>query len=1126
MADDNKIVITIEADDNASQKIDQISRSLRNLDKDSQTGTSSATGNLSSFISKLEDGIGKVNSATRHYNSVMSGFNRTVTRLVSEAGSAVYDFTTQSIDNFTEFSRQHAAVLGAMAADYDNTAESQRKFFEDSQKLKEQAMQIGTYGATGQGSLITTTEVSGAQEALIKAGISTDQILNTSVLNDVLTFAQANNLSTDSAVETAVTLGNQFNIPIEEWGSMLDKISHTADMSVVDVSDITQSLKWASGISAGLDRPLEEVLGMITILGDFGLKGSQAGTGIQSLLTRLLTGDTTVITDAQAEVAPGNALEKFYEFEKIAKPDGNLLPMSDVIEELNATMEGMTDEEQAWFAKKLFGLYQMKSAYALLNGEDVDLEEVIREITEQSDGTNQNKLDLLLNSQYGKLTTLGNLVEGTKTDLGERLSPFVTAVRDELFAFLSADGNYNINFDNLRTALDESCDLIEEKYGSAIANAVRGIGDLAIDFTQIGAQIAPELGKGLLEVFSSAFSGDFFGEDGAFADWGTMIDNMNLSVEGLPENLQGLGSAVVSAIDWFGKLVALNVASEIAELISSVLQILTIAGGAVINVAGAVVVNGTGAGGAGVAGVGGSATAGAASKLSGATKFGTADDVAKFVGTSTDDVLAHLGQQASYSIDDVARYMNTSTDDLIKTCGSQIDEVIASGAASVDEIVTGSGTLFGSLSKFGKILSVAGTLYQLGAGGYEAYNEFKAGDTKAGVETIGGTAGSLGGGFAGAALGTLLFPGIGTVAGAILGSIGGDKLGSEAAGNAYNNFDNAKLNYGTFAAAIPLIGEWIKKDGTISQKQIDAAKESERNTQEERYGIKPSDYGMPTIFDELYDGKTGKIPFDPIISDLQNAKDYPIAWGRKESEYGMNVDEAKSWQDSKSYNDYIEALGGAKQALIDTQKELESQMIQIKKGDKGYDEKLDKEKRGQYSVWTGTQAELDKYMKGKTFFTDPTKDSKGTIADPYILSGLATDIKNAIISGLQKSQTSDKEAITDKTTGQLNITSNSTTLTGELQIPNVSQLMPQGYAALSEKGKQDLIQNEINNNIQIDDSVTMTPSFHVSPPSVSVNVSCVGATATVKKSVLNSGQGSLLNSWYSRTSSQYGKTKP
>lgn len=355
MADDReKILLEIDAEDNASRRIDQVTKSVENLGK-SGDGLSSASSGISGFVGGIEKGISRVNNVTRQYNNAMRGLNTAVINIVKDMGSAVYDFTTDSIDNFTKFSEQHAKTLGAMAADYDNTAESQRKFFEDSQKLKEQAFNYGTYGVNGQGALMSVTDVSSTQKELIKAGVSPDDLSapNSTTVKDILTFAQANNMDTEQSVQTAVTLGNQFDIDYSDWGLMLDKISHTADMSTVDVSDITQSLKWASGISSGLNRSFEETLGMITVLGDFGLKGSQAGTGIQALLTRLLTGDTTVITQAQAEVAPGNALEKFYEFEKLAKPDGNLLPMSDVIDEMNTTMEDMTDEEQAWFAKKL-----------------------------------------------------------------------------------------------------------------------------------------------------------------------------------------------------------------------------------------------------------------------------------------------------------------------------------------------------------------------------------------------------------------------------------------------------------------------------------------------------------------------------------------------------------------------------------------------------------------------------------------------------------------------------------------------------------------------------------------------------------------------------------------------------
>lgn len=1252
MADEEKIVLVLEADDEASQKVKNLSKNLQDLNKDAG-GVGSGTSGISSFVSKLESGINKVNSVTRHYNRVMSGFNRMVINGVQEMGSAVYDFTSDAIDNFTEFSEQHAKTLGAMAADYDNTAESQRKFFEDAQKLKEQAIQIGTYGIDGNGSLMTVPEVSQAQTELIKAGVSASDIVDPSknVTKDVLTFALANDLTTDQAVEFAVSLGNQFQVPQEEWGDMLDKVSHTADMSIIDVADIVQSMKYAGGITSGLGRDLEETLGMISILGDFGLKGSQAGSGVQALLTRLLTGDTTVITEAQAAVAPPNALKAFYDFSNYAKSagseityddilnetfteediTGNLRPMTEVIDTLDEVMSGLNDEEQAWFAKKLFGLYQMKSAYGLINGDETDLEDVIREIREQSTGTNANKLEQLLNSQYGQLTSLNNLWEGIKTDVGDRLSPLVQAIRNELFNFLSNDGNYNINFDNLRSALDESCDLIEEKYGSAIANAVRGIGEMAIDLTQVGEQIAPALGDGLLQVLSSLFDGNFIGKDGVFENWGEMIDNMHLAVEGLPEDMQGLGDAVVSTIDWFGKLCALNVATEIAELVSSVLQILTIAGGAVINVAGAVVVNGSATGGTGTGGTGGGAAAGgagagsaggsaagASSALKGSSVIGSADDVANALGTSADDVIATFGKQATYSVDDIARGLGSSADDVINAYGASIDDVIKAGASSVDDVARGGSKLFGSLSKTGKALGVLGTLWQVGQSGYEAYQGFSSGDNKAGTSAIAGGGGSLGGGAIGAEIGTAIAPGIGTIVGAIIGSIGGDKAMREMAEAAYDMID-----YGTTG-----IGIYDDKRRVTLQNE----------SAESLSGIVGKEL---TEFEKALDGIGGytaqawKTAFTYGSDYYQYSKMDQKDQEKFEQVYvqykGREYDENSSYADELARSTAESAK--KQQETVDALAEIGARMLVINKNNEQtkdyYDPKMDTLNQGYYSIWTGTQAQLEEYLKNRgqmlvgSDYQEKTKTEGATEDNPYLLEGLSDEIKNGIVGALaetnKKDTSGDKQATvvpndTTKTQSaapqsqsrettapatinasninlngslntsglsslfqiptlkqptltnplqnltSLNVNAGNTNLTGQFQIPElklpdttnqnadsvtinsgnvnatgsvnvpnidslVRQIMPNGYAALSDKGKQDLIQNEINNQINIDDTVTMQPSFSVAAPNVNVNVHVDKEERVIKQvSILNPQQGTLLNNWYSRTSSQYGKT--
>ena len=1154
MADRDKIILDIEANDNASDKLKDVSKSIRDVSKEANS-MNTGSDKINDVVKGIEHYVSKFNTTMRQYNNAMSPINRNVMRGIREVGREISDFTKDAIDNFTKFSEQHAKTLGAMSADYDNSAASQKKFFEDAQKLKEQAIQYGMYGFDGNGSLVDISGISQAQEALIKAGVSSKDIVNTNVTKDVLTFAQANDLTTDQAVDTAVSLGNQFNIDKSKWGEMLDKVSHTADMSIVEVSDIVTSLKWASGISAGLGRSFDEVLGMLSTLGDFGLKGSQAGTGIQALLTRLLTGDTTVITDAQAKVAPGNALKKFYEFEKAAKPDGNLLPMSDVIDKIDETMQDMTDEEQAWFAKKLFGLYQMKSAYALINGDNADLNEVIQEIKKQSSGTNQRKLQQLLDSQYGQLTTLNNLWEGVKTDVGDRLSPIVSAIRDELFKFLKNDGNYDIDFNNIRKALDESCDLIEKQYGKAIANAVRNMGEFTIDLSEVSSKIAPEFLKGLSKTLGSAFSGDFFGKNGMMANWEQTIDNMKESTSDLSPELQELGDTISETIKWFGRLMALNVATQIAELISSALKLLTIAGGAIINISGAVVVNGNGTGtGTGGTGTGkGGSVGGDLSKSSKGAK-GTKAKGAKGKGTKALD-----------TVDDVTDDVLDSADDVLNSA----DDV----ANSADDVARG----LGKLSGFGKTLGAAATALQVYLTANETIDSIINKDYKGATEAVGGGASSVGGGTLGASIGTAIAPGPGTVIGAIIGSQTGNSLGRNVSGSIYDIFNDAQYNYGTWTAGLPLVGDKIKSKGTITQQKDQKLREENA----EKYFL-PSDFDLPKVFDKYVNTSDLKIPFNAIINDLSNS--VGVYRQQMESKFGMTAKDAEKWQNSKEYKEYLKYVNDVKDGYKELNNALKDNMTLVKKGDKSYNKNLDKTGQGYYT-WNGDEKSLQKYLNSRgnilvgEDYAEKKKIKGATEDNPYLVSSLKQAVKEGISEsnkenvGTNKNKdkhtvvtkdtatntgnknninkyTNIKDPLSTKSIGQIlaesrknnksentSIRSNNTNLVGNLSIPNFSgnlslpnmsnifkQFIPGLGSANPLANKKDLIKNEINTQTTVNDNINMQPRFSVAAPNVNVNVKVDKENRVTKEiSILNPQQGVLLDNWYSRVTSQYGR---
>jgi len=273
---DERVLIEIEAEDNASSKIDKVSSSIQNLGT-STNNLGRGTG-VSEFLKSWEHGLHKFNSTMRQYNATVSGINNFTKRILKDAGAAVWDFTTDSVEAYTEFTEQHAKVLGVMANqneykityddNLDEISAKQQRFLEDANRLKSQSIQLGTYGIDAQGSLMDISSISAIQEELLKSGVSSQDILSTDIVQQLMKFSIGNDLSTTESVEFAVALGNQFGIKPQDWGDMLDKVAHTADVSVIDVADVVQSMKYAGGITAGLDRPLEETLAEIAILGN------------------------------------------------------------------------------------------------------------------------------------------------------------------------------------------------------------------------------------------------------------------------------------------------------------------------------------------------------------------------------------------------------------------------------------------------------------------------------------------------------------------------------------------------------------------------------------------------------------------------------------------------------------------------------------------------------------------------------------------------------------------------------------------------------------------------------------------------------------------------------------------
>lgn len=553
MADDRKITIEIEAKDYASS----VFRSV--------------TSGLNTFAVTANNGIYRANNALRSYNNTMRGFNSTVQRALWDAGRAVYNFTTDAIKQFAELEKQHAKTMGAMSSNYNlNTATGLQQFNTNSRALMDQAIYMGYNGVNGKGGLHSPHEISAAQTALVKAGISEKDILNTNALTDVIKFAGANDLSLDRAVEFAVQLGTQFNYNPSEWGGMLDQVTYAANASIIDVDDIIESMKYAGNMAAGYDQPLHEILAAIAVMGQSGLKGSQAGTGIQAIFSRGMspTGVTT------AGLPPTENVEEIYNgfVSKVLDENGNFLGIGNFADVLEQETSGLSDQETSWFYKKIFGMFQQKAGLALAGTDEGEMsyDDYVDAILENAAGTNDKVYELALESTYGSLEMVENAWLAFKTEFGDDLSPITKEVAQQLRnALVTKD--FDFDTDMFREKVEEAGELLAEDFGEDVANAFTDVGNFLADAIDIGLTEAPLI-TGSLEALIKLLNGDF---DGGWQTFKDGIEGVNDNIDDLPPELQDVATAIRNLILIFEGLFALNIVTRVAEGVTSFIRLFT-----------------------------------------------------------------------------------------------------------------------------------------------------------------------------------------------------------------------------------------------------------------------------------------------------------------------------------------------------------------------------------------------------------------------------------------------------------------------------------------------------------------------------------------------------------------------
>ena len=237
--------------------------------------------------------------------------------------------------------------------------------------------------ATAQVAAGTPTEVAELATSLARAGFDANEISNS--LNGIVTGAEATGVAFADMGSIVSNNLRAFGLETTKTNDLVDVLVATANSSNQNIQDLGESLKYAAPIARSLGISVNDTAGMVALLANNGIKGSDAGTALRSSLTRLQMA-AAGSNGELLNLTKGNAkLTKAFSHlgAEILDANGNLKPMDQVILSLRDSFQQVeTAGQKAEIAKALFGQQQGSKILALINQTDVDVAKLFQTIRE------------------------------------------------------------------------------------------------------------------------------------------------------------------------------------------------------------------------------------------------------------------------------------------------------------------------------------------------------------------------------------------------------------------------------------------------------------------------------------------------------------------------------------------------------------------------------------------------------------------------------------------------------------------------------------------------------------------------------------------------------------------------
>jgi TP901 family phage tail tape measure protein len=346
-------------------------------------------------IDKLKGAIGGVEGIAKDARKAFTNVTSSATWQAAAVGAAAIGAgLVSSVRVAMDFEKSMSAVAAKTQAGQEDMA-----------KLTELAKDLG------RSTQFSAKEVADGMDFLAMAGFKVNDVLT--AMPSLLDLAAAGNLDLASTADIVSNILGGMNMEASETGRVADVLAKAATSSNVSVGMLGETFKFVAPVAAQAGAGLEDVAAAAGLLGDAGIQGSEAGTGLRSVLLRLAAPPTEA----------AKALERLGVSTKDAS--GNMRPFGEILADVDHSMKDLNlgSAEQIEIQNALFGKTAIASGailqQAAANGE---LSAKTKELME-SQGAAAEMAEIMNDNLAGAFKRLQSAIEGFQIQLVSGTNP-------------------------------------------------------------------------------------------------------------------------------------------------------------------------------------------------------------------------------------------------------------------------------------------------------------------------------------------------------------------------------------------------------------------------------------------------------------------------------------------------------------------------------------------------------------------------------------------------------------------------------------------------------------------------------------------------------------------------------